>query len=82
MSGPSASLEAQKATLRITALTARDALSGAYRTAAAQSLARRGLPFAIAPGTVIAGYAPIRSEIDPTPLMQTLSGQAHNWRCR
>ena len=68
-----ASLETQKATLRAAALAARDALSGERRAAAAQAIARRGLPFEITPGAVVAGYSPIRSEIDPVPLMRTLA---------
>ncbi len=64
-----------KADLRAAALAARDALSDKQRAAAAQAIARRGLPFEIAPGAVIAGYSPIRSEIDPTPLMQKLAAQ-------
>ncbi len=64
-----------KATLRAAALAARDALSEAQRAAAAQAIAKRGLPVEIAPGTVVAGYSPIRSELDPTPLMQTLAAQ-------
>jgi len=62
-----------KATLRAAALAARDALSDAQRVAAAQVLARRGLPVEIVPGAIIAGYSPIRSELDPTPLMQKLA---------
>ena len=62
-----------KANLRTAALAARDALSGAYRTAAAESIARRGLPIPITPGTIVAGYAPIRSELDPHPLMRKLA---------
>jgi 5-formyltetrahydrofolate cyclo-ligase len=61
--------------LRAAALAARDALSSEYRAAAAQAIASRGLPFEITPGTVVAGYAPIRSEIDPTPLMRNLAAQ-------
>ena len=62
-----------KSTLRATALAARDALSGEHRAAAAQAIARRGLPFEITPGAVVAGYSPIRSEIDPVPLMRKLA---------
>jgi 5-formyltetrahydrofolate cyclo-ligase len=71
MSGISATRS--KADLRTAALAARDALSDEQRAAAAQALAKRGLPFEIAPGTVVSGYAPIRSEIDPTPLMQEIA---------
>lgn len=64
-----------KTTLRATALAARDALSGEHRAAAARQIAVRGLPVAMPPGLVVAGYSPIRSEIDPTPLMQRLAAQ-------
>ena len=64
---------ADKATLRTRALAARDALSPDQRAAAAAAVAARGLPFAVAPGTVVAGYAPIRSEFDPMPLLHNLA---------
>ena len=64
-----------KAALRTAALAARDALSNEQRVAAAQALAARGLPFAIGPETIVSGYAPIRSEIDPTPLMHAIAAQ-------
>jgi 5-formyltetrahydrofolate cyclo-ligase len=64
-----------KADLRATALAARDALSVEHRAAAALAVAARGLPFAITPGTIVSGYSPIRSEIDPVPLMRALAGQ-------
>src|SRR5260370_6454152 len=64
-----------KAVLRSAALGPRDALSGEQRTAAAQAVARRGLPFDVKPGAVVAGYSPIRSEIDPVPLMRKLAEQ-------
>src|SRR6202795_685056 len=73
MSSPPASPDTQKASLRATALAARDALSSEQRAAAAQTIALRGLPFEIMPGAVVAGYSPIRSEIDPVPLMQKLA---------
>ena len=71
----SASLEAQKVTLRAAALAARDALSPEQRAAAAAAVAGRGLPFPISRGIVVSGYSPIRSEIDPIPLMRTLAAQ-------
>jgi 5-formyltetrahydrofolate cyclo-ligase len=64
-----------KADLRAAALAARDALSAAERAAAADALAERGLPLPIAPGCVVAGYSPIRSEIDPAPLLRKLADQ-------
>src|SRR5438045_9748629 len=70
MSNPS-----QKSDLRAAALAARDALSSDDRAAAAQAIAVRGLPIEIKRGVVIAGYSPIRSEIDPAPLMRRLASQ-------
>jgi 5-formyltetrahydrofolate cyclo-ligase len=64
-----------KADLRAAALAARDALNGEHRAAAAQAIAGRGLPFEITPGAVVAGYSPIRSEVDPAPLMRKLAAQ-------
>ena len=64
-----------KAELRAAALAARDALSEAQRAQAAQAIAQRGLPMELTAGTVVAGYSPIRSELDPTPLMQRLAAQ-------
>ena len=64
-----------KADLRTAALESRDALSSEHRAAAAQAIAQRGLPVEIVGGTVVAGYSPIRSEIDPTPLMRELAAR-------
>ena len=64
-----------KADLRAAALAARDALSSEQRAAAAEAMALRGLPFEITPGTVVSGYSPIRSEIDPIPLMGRLAAK-------
>src|SRR4051812_36314775 len=63
-----------KADLRTSALAKRDALSDEQRAAAAQAVAKRALPFEIAPGSVVSGYSPIRNEIDPAPLMRHLAG--------
>jgi 5-formyltetrahydrofolate cyclo-ligase len=64
-----------KAELRKAALAAREALTDAQRAAAAEALAAHGLPVAITAGMIVSGYAPIRSEIDPTPLMLKLATQ-------
>ena len=58
---------------RTRALAARDALSPEQRAAAAAAVGAGGLPFAVAPGAVVAGYAPIRSELDPMPLLRHLA---------
>src|SRR5215475_7293961 len=64
-----------KAELRSAALAAREKLSEKQRASAANALAKRGLPIEIAQGLVISGYSPIRSEIDPAPLMEKLAKQ-------
>jgi 5-formyltetrahydrofolate cyclo-ligase len=64
-----------KANLRAAALAARDALSEGQRAAAAAAVAERGLPIEILPNMIVSGYAPIRSEIDPMPLMLKLAAQ-------
>lgn len=64
-----------KGDLRKTALDARDAMEAATRAGASEKLAARGLPFEIAPGTIVSGYSPIRSELDPIPLMRKLAAQ-------
>ncbi|MCL2716046.1 MAG: 5-formyltetrahydrofolate cyclo-ligase [Alphaproteobacteria bacterium] len=61
-----------KAELRSRALAARAAVAQAERGSAAGSLAARGLPFAVVPGSIVAGYSPMRGEIDPSPLMARL----------
>jgi 5-formyltetrahydrofolate cyclo-ligase len=67
--------ERSKADLRTAALAKRDALSDKKRDAAAKAVATRGLPFAITPGIIVSGYSPIRSEIDPAPLMRMLAAR-------
>jgi 5-formyltetrahydrofolate cyclo-ligase len=64
-----------KGDLRIAALARRDALSDEQRAAASEAIAKRGLPIAIKAGAIVAGYSPIRSEIDPAPLMRALAAQ-------
>jgi 5-formyltetrahydrofolate cyclo-ligase len=68
-------MSASKADLRAAALTKRDALSDGQRSSAAETLAQRGLPFEVMRGAIVSGYSPIRSEIDPTPLMRKLAAQ-------
>src|SRR5664279_5831934 len=72
---PDTSASLSKADLRAAALAKRDALSEAKRAAAAKALAKRGLPIEIAPHTIVSGYSPIRSEIDPVPLMRALAAK-------
>jgi 5-formyltetrahydrofolate cyclo-ligase len=70
MSDSAPSPDDLKAALRRDAMARRDALLPEARQAAAQAIADRGLPVAVAPGTVVSGFWPIRSEISPLPLMR------------
>jgi 5-formyltetrahydrofolate cyclo-ligase len=67
--------DTDKSTLRSAALARRAALSSEHRAAAAQAIAVRAFPIPVEPGAIVAGYSPIRSEIDPIPLMQALAAQ-------
>lgn len=66
---------ASKQTLRTAALALRDALDPHMRQHAAETLAARGLPFALGSGTIVSGFAPMRSEINPIPLMHKLANE-------
>lgn len=66
---------AAKKILREAVLARRDALSAAQRAAGADAIAARGLPVAVARGAVLSGYSPIRSELDPVPLMRKHEGE-------
>ncbi len=59
-----------KSKLRRDAMAHREALPTTDRVAAAQSIAARGLPVKIAPGNVVSGYSPLKSEISPMPLLR------------
>jgi 5-formyltetrahydrofolate cyclo-ligase len=69
------SAQLSKGDLRKIALDARDAMDTDAQAAAGEKLAERGLPFAITSGAIVSGYSPIRSELDPKPLMQKLAAQ-------
>lgn len=63
----------QKSNLRAATLAKRDAMPAAERQAAAETLAARGLPVALAPGLVVSGFMPMKTEINPLPLMRKLA---------
>jgi 5-formyltetrahydrofolate cyclo-ligase len=67
--------ERSKADLRASALATRDALDNEERARAAQAIAARGLPIEIAGGAIVSGYSPIKSEIDPIPLLRKLAAK-------
>jgi 5-formyltetrahydrofolate cyclo-ligase len=66
-------IENIKAMLRREALARRDALLADARAAAAEAIAARPFPVAIATGAIVSGYSPMRSEINPLPLLRKLS---------
>ena len=70
----STSPESLKAELRRTALARRDVLPADARAAAAEAIAARPFPLEIKPGVIVSGYSPMRSEINPLPLMRKLTG--------
>jgi 5-formyltetrahydrofolate cyclo-ligase len=59
-----------KAEIRARILAHRDALPAETRMAAAEAIARRGLPCDVPADAVLSGFMPIRSEINPLPLMR------------
>ena len=63
----------RKSALRAEAAARRDALPAEMRKAAAEALAARGFPAPIAPGTIVSGFMPLKSEINPLPLMKKLA---------
>ena len=63
----------QKAALRAAALALRDALPAVERQAAAEAIAARGLPVEVTPGAIVSGFMPMKTEINPLPLMRKLA---------
>ncbi|WP_425287417.1 5-formyltetrahydrofolate cyclo-ligase [Paramesorhizobium deserti] len=62
----------QKRMLRQQALARRDALDPGYRAEASSAAARHGGSVVFEPGAIVSGFWPIRSEIDPRPLLFAL----------
>jgi 5-formyltetrahydrofolate cyclo-ligase len=69
----STAIDDLKATLRRDALARRDALPAGLRAAAAQAIALRPFPVVVLPGAIVSGFMPLKSEINPLPLMRKLS---------
>jgi len=67
------STDAAKAELRRVSIARRDALPASERQAAAEAIAARPFPLAIAAGAIVAGFMPMKSEINPLPLMRKLA---------
>ena len=69
----STSIEDLKAALRRDALARRDALPRELRAAAAEAIAARPFPIAIEPGAIVSGFMPMKSEVNPLPLLRKLA---------
>jgi len=70
---PADDIATRKAELRSVALSRRDALPADERKAAAETIEALKFPLAISPGTIISGFMPLKSEINPLPLLQKLA---------
>jgi len=66
-------IQEEKANVRAAALAKRDAMPADERAAAAEAIAACAFPVAIAPGVIVAGFMPLKSEINPLPLMKKLA---------
>jgi 5-formyltetrahydrofolate cyclo-ligase len=64
-----------KEQLRNEALARRDALPAAERKAMAETIAARKFPVAILRGAVVSGFMPMKSEINPLPLLKRLAAE-------
>ena len=62
-----------KSELREQALARRDAIPAEARAAAAQAIAARPFPVEVPPGAIVSGFSPMKSEINPVPLMRRLA---------
>jgi 5-formyltetrahydrofolate cyclo-ligase len=69
----SASIEDSKVAIRREAMARRDALTADLRKAAADTIAAREFPLAITKGIVVSGFMPMKTEINPLPLMKKLA---------
>jgi 5-formyltetrahydrofolate cyclo-ligase len=63
-----------KSQVRRDAIARRDALPAAERAAAAVAIGACAFPLALAPGTIVSGFMPLKTEINPLPLMRNLAG--------
>jgi 5-formyltetrahydrofolate cyclo-ligase len=67
------SVEEIKSALRREASARRDALPAAERQQAAEAIAGRPFPVVIPPGAIVSGFMPLKSEINPLPLLRKLA---------
>src|SRR2546423_8336944 len=67
------SISELKSIVRKDALMRRDAIPAAERAQAAETIAARAFPLAVGPGMVVSGFMPLKTEINPLPLMRKLA---------
>jgi 5-formyltetrahydrofolate cyclo-ligase len=65
-----AETDSPKAQLREQALARRDTLPADARAAAAEAIAARPFPVTITKGMIVSGFSPMKTEINPLPLMR------------
>jgi 5-formyltetrahydrofolate cyclo-ligase len=68
-----ATISSAKAKLREEALAKRDEVPAAARQAGADAIAARQFPLDVA-GKIVSGFMPMKSEINPLPLLKKLAG--------
>jgi 5-formyltetrahydrofolate cyclo-ligase len=66
-------IDEEKAIIRRDAMTRRNALPAELRAHAAEAIATRPFPLALARSPIVAGFMPLKSEINPLPLMRKLA---------
>jgi 5-formyltetrahydrofolate cyclo-ligase len=62
-----------KAELRKSAIARREAIPAAERQVAAAAIAGRPFPLDVTPGVIVSGFSPLKSEINPLPLLRKLA---------
>jgi 5-formyltetrahydrofolate cyclo-ligase len=62
-----------KESVRTEALARRDALPAEMRVQAAESIAARPFPISVPKGAIVSGFMPLKSEINPLPLLRGLA---------
>jgi 5-formyltetrahydrofolate cyclo-ligase len=67
-----------KAMMRRELTARRDGLPAAERQQAAETIAARAFPVAVPPGAIVSGFMPLKSEINPLPLMRKLAEAGAN----
>jgi 5-formyltetrahydrofolate cyclo-ligase len=65
-------ITAEKKQMRLKATALRDALSREARQDAAEAIAARPFPLKVGVGVIVSGFMPMKSEINPLPLLRRL----------